>query len=200
MRVKRFARDRAMLTKIARKPMDSRRGFWTAPWATMMSFSAQNRNTPQPMLERALRVLRTHTGNPDFCNDEIIVPALMDLGVAPEDARNFSLSGCHEVIVTGRAQMGSVEGFINLPKILRLALGLEPGLSPDFSLESIADEETLWQALERSMELFARHVMPHFRGHTATYQDEWSRIQKLYDADGGMNWQSRPGSGNLAQK
>lgn len=32
--------------------------------------------------------------------------------------------------------------------------------------------------LRRSMELFARYVMPHFRGHAATYQDEWKRIQE----------------------
>lgn len=28
----------------------------------------------------------------------------------------------------------------------------------------------------KSMELFARYVMPHFRGHTATFQDEWRRL------------------------
>lgn len=32
--------------------------------------------------------------------------------------------------------------------------------------------------LRRSYELFARYVMPHFRGHTAGYQDEWRRIQE----------------------
>jgi len=32
--------------------------------------------------------------------------------------------------------------------------------------------------LRRSYELFARYVMPHFRGHTQTYRDEWRRIQE----------------------
>lgn len=32
--------------------------------------------------------------------------------------------------------------------------------------------------LRRSYELFARYVMPYFRGHTAGYQDEWRRIQE----------------------
>ena len=92
-------------------------------------------------------MLRTHSGNPDFCNDEQIVPALERIGVAAEDARDFTLSGCHEVIVTGRAQMGSVEGFINMPKVLRLALGLEPGTGPGADLDAI---EQLRGSVERS--------------------------------------------------
>jgi len=87
-----------------------------------------NRNAPPELLRRAVRTLRARTGNPDLCSDEQIVPALVSVGVSLEDARDFSLSGCHEVIVTGKAQMGSVEGFVNLPKILRMALGLEPAL------------------------------------------------------------------------
>ena len=114
-----------------------------------------NKDTPPDLLRRAVRILRTHSGNPDFCNDEQIVPALVKIGVAPEDAREFSLSGCHEVIVTGRAQMGSVEGFVNLPKILRIALGLEPTLAPGADTASIETYADLWRALEDAMELVA---------------------------------------------
>jgi limonene 1,2-monooxygenase len=39
--------------------------------------------------------------------------------------------------------------------------------------------------MRRSYELFARYVMPHFRGHTAGYQDEWRRIQETV-ANGGF--------------
>ena len=38
--------------------------------------------------------------------------------------------------------------------------------------------------LRRSYELFARYVIPHFRGHTQGYQDEWRRIQRM-TRDGG---------------
>ncbi|HPD17288.1 MAG TPA: pyruvate formate lyase family protein [Planctomycetota bacterium] len=108
--------------------------------------------TPPALLRRAVRVLRTHAGNPDFCNDEQIVPALVRLGVAPEDARDFSLSGCHEVIVTGKAQMGAVEGFLNLPKLLRVALGLEPKLPPPRDPAALDSFEKLWAALEEAID------------------------------------------------
>jgi limonene 1,2-monooxygenase len=41
------------------------------------------------------------------------------------------------------------------------------------------------EKLRRSYELFARYVMPHFRGHTQGYHDEWRRIQEAA-ANGGF--------------
>lgn len=117
-----------------------------------------NRNTPPELLSRAVRVLRTRCGNPDFCNDEQIIPALVHTGIRLEDARDFSLSGCHEVIITGRAQMGSVEGFINLPKILRLLLGLEPDLGPGVDLARLSTFDLFWEALESVMGRVAADV------------------------------------------
>ena len=32
--------------------------------------------------------------------------------------------------------------------------------------------------MRKSLELFARYVMPHFRGHTRGYSDEWQRLQQ----------------------
>jgi len=114
-----------------------------------------NRNTPSDVLEKAVQVLRAKTGNPDFCNDEQIVPALINIGVKPEDARNFSLSGCHEVIVTGMAQMGSVEGFINMPKIIRIALGLEPSINRNVDLSEIESYDEFWKHVIGVMEYLA---------------------------------------------
>jgi len=39
--------------------------------------------------------------------------------------------------------------------------------------------------MRRSYELFARYVIPHFRGHTSGYRDEWRRIQQA-NANGGL--------------
>lgn len=114
-----------------------------------------NRNTAPDMLKRAVRVMRARTGNPDFCSDEQIVLALVNIGVSTEDARNFSLSGCHEVIVTGMSQMGSVEGFINMPKIIRIVLGLEPAFGNGDRLSSIDSYNKLWNHVTDVMDSFA---------------------------------------------
>jgi len=39
-------------------------------------------------------------------------------------------------------------------------------------------EWTGTEKVRRSMELFARYVMPHFRGHTDGYLDEWQRLRQ----------------------
>lgn len=114
-----------------------------------------NRNTPLEVLKSAVRVMRANTGNPDLCNDEQIVPALINIGVSTEDARNFSLSGCHEVIVTGMSQMGSVEGFINMPKIVRIVLGLEPAFGNGDKLSSIDSYDEFWESITDIMDSLA---------------------------------------------
>jgi limonene 1,2-monooxygenase len=45
-------------------------------------------------------------------------------------------------------------------------------------------EWTSSEKIRRSMEMFARYVMPHFRGHTLGYQDEWRRIQRAATGGG----------------
>jgi formate C-acetyltransferase len=109
-----------------------------------------HREMPIERLRNAVRTWRSRAGGPDLCNDEQLVPALTNLGIVPEDARDYSLSGCQEVIISGKAQMGSVEGFMNLPKTLRVALGLEPDFLPPRPLASFDD---LWAAWEEALTL-----------------------------------------------
>ena len=53
--------------------------------------------------------------------------------------------------------------------------------------------------LRRSLELFARYVIPHFRGHTRTYLDEWERLKP--DIETGTNRLDDTGQlSNLAQR
>ncbi|MEK9136979.1 MAG: pyruvate formate lyase family protein, partial [Bacteroidota bacterium] len=134
-----------------------------------------NRNTPPELLHRAVRALRSQTGHPDFCNDEQIVPALTNTGIKREDARDFSLSGCNEVIITGKSQMGSVEGFINMPKILRLVLGLEPGLRNGIALSTIDSYNNLWEVVMDAMDFVA----------SAAHEFSLDRDKRMADIPGG---------------
>jgi limonene 1,2-monooxygenase len=53
--------------------------------------------------------------------------------------------------------------------------------------------------MRRSYELFARYVVPHFRGHTQGYRDEWRRIQEAVK-DRGIVGESVGRSGNSTFK
>jgi pyruvate formate-lyase/glycerol dehydratase family glycyl radical enzyme len=106
---------------------------------------------PREFLTRAVEVLRAGRGVPDFCNDEQIIPGLMRIGVTQADARNFTLSGCHEVMVTGKSQMGAVEGMCNMPKVLRVVLGLEPAVHAGADPGAIESYDALWDATVDAM-------------------------------------------------
>jgi limonene 1,2-monooxygenase len=60
-------------------------------------------------------------------------------------------------------------------------------------------EWTSSEKIRRSMELFARYVIPHFRGHTRAYHDEWRRIQQAY-ANGGVKLDGVGQLSNLSLK
>lgn len=57
-------------------------------------------------------------------------------------------------------------------------------------------EWTSTEKLRRSYELFARYVIPHFRGHTLGYRDEWRRIHDAV-ANGGLEVDVDGRSSNL---
>ena len=52
------------------------------------------------------------------------------------------------------------------------------------------------EKMRRSYELFARYVIPHFRGHAAGYQDEWRRIQTA-NTNGGLKADDPSAPSNL---
>ncbi len=78
--------------------------------------------TPQGLWDAALRCLGNGCGMPSFMNDEVMVPALLELGFSREDAYGYADIGCVEIGTAGTS-LGPVSiGFINLAKCLELAI------------------------------------------------------------------------------
>ncbi|MGH7832111.1 MAG: LLM class flavin-dependent oxidoreductase [Candidatus Binatia bacterium] len=59
-------------------------------------------------------------------------------------------------------------------------------------------EWTATERLRRSLELFARYVIPHFRGHTRGYHDEWRRLRQTA-SEGGIKLDREGAPSNLAR-
>ncbi|NMC08264.1 MAG: hypothetical protein GYA24_23865 [Candidatus Lokiarchaeota archaeon] len=81
-----------------------------------------HKGTPEPFLRRAMEVVRKGMGVPFFFNDDVLVPALVDNGVALEDARDYGAIGCVEITIPGRCNPHAVSNQVNLLKCLELAL------------------------------------------------------------------------------
>jgi limonene 1,2-monooxygenase len=54
------------------------------------------------------------------------------------------------------------------------------------------------EKLRKSLELFARYVIPHFRGHTRVYRDEWQRLRQTA-GEGGVKLDTDGRASNLAR-
>lgn len=89
-----------------------------------------HRGLSDDFLRECIEVIRCGFGMPAFNSDEIIIPSFLDLGVAREDAYNYSAIGCVEVAVPGKwGYRCTGMSFLNFPKTLMIALN--DGIDPD---------------------------------------------------------------------
>ena len=61
-----------------------------------------NRNTPLKLWDCAIETSKRVGGLPLFQNDDVIIPGLMkEVGMSLEDARNYGIIGCQEIVGSG---------------------------------------------------------------------------------------------------
>jgi trans-4-hydroxy-L-proline dehydratase len=83
--------------------------------------------TPDAFIDAAARVIRRGYGYPSVFNADAVVAELTRMGKSVEDAREGGTSGCVEAGAFGK-EAYILTGYINLPKILEVALsdGIDP--------------------------------------------------------------------------
>lgn len=113
-----------------------------------------SRRTPAAFLKKACEISRQGWGQPAFYNTESIVQELLGAGKSLADAREGGASGCVETGAFGK-EAYILTGYLNLPKILELALfnGVDPRsgrrLGPATGeAASFADFESFYRAYE----------------------------------------------------
>jgi formate C-acetyltransferase len=112
--------------------------------------------------EQVHRTIAEGLGLPALFNDEVIVPALIAHGVAPEDAIDYGVVGCVEASIPGKEQGVTAGGHINVAKALELALnngrsmisGTQIGL-PTGDPRTFRSFDNLWQAYVTQVEYLA---------------------------------------------
>ncbi len=127
-----------------------------------------HRGIPDDFMMKCIEIIKLGTGMPAFNNDEIIVPSFIRLGVAPEDARDYSAIGCVEVAVPGRwGYRCTGMSFFNLTKALMIVMngGVDPvtgsvifdgGYKHFTEMESF---EELYEAWKKAVRLFVRQTV-----------------------------------------
>jgi len=117
--------------------------------------------TPDSAVVEALRMLREGSGRPALYNDDLYVRTLreMDLGLTDADACEIGFGGCTETMISGLSNVGSLEGEINLAKVLELALndGCDPQSGQQIgphtgAFEEMASFEDFLAAVKRQIQ------------------------------------------------
>ncbi|MEI7990162.1 MAG: pyruvate formate lyase family protein, partial [Chloroflexota bacterium] len=124
--------------------------------------------TPDSFLMECARTIRLGFGMPAMKNDEIIVPALLEKGVAPEDAYNYAIVGCIEAAVPGKwGYRNTGMAFLNLLKVLELTyydgrdpntgIRLKPGKG---NITDFKSYDALYESYREQLKYYTRaHVL-----------------------------------------
>ncbi len=115
-------------------------------------------------LVEALRVVRERNAMPQFLNDELFVPAMVERGVPLEEARCYSADGCDETCIAGK-QGGQMFIYISLAKIFELALndgkcrmcGRQTGPRTG-DPRKFSSMDDIWRAYKSQLEFAYRHA------------------------------------------
>ena len=91
-------------------------------------------HTPAAVLAAGIRLTGRGLGFPQYCNDEVVIPALVNFGYPLEDARDYTVAACWEFVVkNGR----------DIPNNMAANLALAADRAIRWALREHADFDTL---------------------------------------------------------
>lgn len=115
---------------------------------------------PEYVWNEIAETLATGQGLPALYNERVMIAYLMKYGVPEEEAKDFCLAGCSQVMIPGKTQFYNDIGLMNAAKILELILhgGRDPLLGLDCGpvFGSFDSFDELLDAYLSSLSYFAR--------------------------------------------
>lgn len=90
-------------------------------------------DTPLSVYEKATELTECGLGFPQYSNDDVIIPGLIDLGYAPEDAYRYVMAACWEPTVQGVGDDIPNIAALNLPMLTTRAIREAFAAGEDFA-------------------------------------------------------------------
>ncbi len=81
-----------------------------------------DKNTPFELYEKATELTKIGLGFPQYSNDDVVIPCLMNWGYSEEDARNYAIAACWEFIIPSIGMDIPNIGGISVAKAVRDAI------------------------------------------------------------------------------
>lgn len=88
-----------------------------------------SKDTPHSLMQDSAKLIRKGFGMPSIFCDEVVIPAMMTLGLTEEVAREYASMGCVETAIPGRwGHRATGMTYVNFGKILELVMnnGCDP--------------------------------------------------------------------------
>jgi formate C-acetyltransferase len=89
-------------------------------------------STPEDLYELGTRLTRAGMGFPQYSNDSVVIPGLVNLGYDLADARNYVAAACWEFIVPGVAMDITNIGAVSLAEVTRETILEGLAAAPNF--------------------------------------------------------------------
>ena len=80
-----------------------------------------SKKTPIELLRKGTEMTKLGLGFPQYNNDDVVIPGLIQMGYAPEDAYDYSVAACWEFIVPDAYDVPNIKA-LNFPKIVNETL------------------------------------------------------------------------------
>lgn len=80
------------------------------------------KNTPPELYELGTLLTKQGLGFPQYCNDDVVIPGLMKLGYAEEDAENYVVAACWEYIIPNCGADIPNIGTMDFPAVINRAI------------------------------------------------------------------------------
>lgn len=103
--------------------------------------------TPLAVLEEATELTRQGLGFPQYANDAIVIPGLVRLGYALEDARDYTVAACWEFIIPGCGMDIPNIGAVSFPAVVDRVLRDSQATTFGAFMDGVKAE--LWRAADR---------------------------------------------------
>ena len=94
-----------------------------------------SKKTPDRLYELGTKLTKQGLGFPQYCNDDVIIPYMMSLGYEEEDAYNYTVAACWEVISSGNGN--------DIPNIATFSFPLAVSKAVHAHLTSVSSFEEL---------------------------------------------------------
>ena len=81
-----------------------------------------SRRTPLRVYELGSELTKAGLGFPQYSNDDVVINGLIDLGYEPQDAQDYAVAACWEIIIPKVGADVANIGAISFPKVIDICL------------------------------------------------------------------------------